>query len=287
MEREFLGVWIPREIWENESLGWSEKILLVEITSLGKNKGCFATNDYFANFLGVHKKHISRLISKLEKLGLVSVELVYKDNSKQIDKRIIYVTSGNENVPTPTPKCSEPRNENVPTPRNKKVEDSSFIINTDINNTVINTINNKKINKKEKLESEFESLWKLYPRKLGDKKRAFKAYSSAVKNNTATYETVKYGIEMYVKYNEYHNVQEEYIKHGSTWFHQECWNNDFTCKPKAIKADRKGFLGLLLNEMDYEAQRSNVIDYEESMANEQERGSTIFSNTEYTLPLGF
>ena len=127
----------------------------------------------------------------------------------------------------------------------------------------------------------------MYPRKLGDKKRAFKAYTNAIKKGTATYESVKYGIEMYINYNEYHNVQEEYIKHGSTWFHQECWNNDFTCKPKVIKGNRQGFLGLLLNEMDYEAQRSNVIDYEESMTNEQTRSKTVSRDVEYTLPFGF
>ena len=287
MERDFKGVWIAREIWENHNLGWSEKLLFVEIDSLAKNGECFATNDYFSRFLGVHKKHISRLISNLVEVGMVRVELVYKANSKQIDKRIIHVTSRNENVPTPTQKCSDPGNENVPTPRNKNVEERSFINNTVINNTVNNTTNNKKTSKNEILESEFESLWKLYPRKLGDKKRAKKAYLNAIKNGSATYETVKNGIEMYINYNQYHNVQEEYIKHGSTWFHQECWNNDFTCKPKVIKGNRQGFLGLMLNEMDYEAQQTNVIDYEESMTNGQEGNRKVFRDAQYSLPFGF
>ena len=33
-EREFLGVWIPREIYLAENLSWTEIILLTEITSL-------------------------------------------------------------------------------------------------------------------------------------------------------------------------------------------------------------------------------------------------------------
>jgi hypothetical protein len=276
MERDFKGVWIPKEIWLNQDLGWSEKLLFVEIDSLAKNGQCFASNEYFGKFLGCHKKHISRLVSNLAETGLIRVELIYKPDSKQIDKRIIHVTTRSENVPTPPQECSYPHHENVPTPIRKKVEDSSFINNTLINNTINNTTNNtnkdKKINKKEisaELESQFESLWKLYPRKQGDKKKAKESYIKAVKTGETTYETVKNGIEMYIKYNEYHNVQEDYIKHGSTWFNQSCWDNDYTFKPKLIQGKRHGFLGLLLNEMDM--QQSNVIDYEGTIINEQER----------------
>lgn len=276
MERDFKGVWIPKEIWLNEDLSLIEKHLFVEIDSLAKNGQCFASNEYFARFLGVHKKHISRLVSNLCDLGLVRVELIYKPDSKQIDKRVIHVTSGNENVPTPPQECSEPRNENVPTPRNKNAEDNSFVINTDINNTINNTINNKKINKKSELENEFETLWKLYPRKLGNKKKAKESYIKAVKKGETTYEAVKFGIEMYVKYNEYHNVSEEFIKHGSTWFNQECWNNDYTCKPKVIQGKRSGFLGLMLNERDYDRNAPNIIDYEGEIINEQGRDSETF-----------
>lgn len=89
MERDFKGVWIPKEIWLNEELGWTEKLLLVEIDSLQKNGECFATNEYFAKFLSLSKDRISKLISNLKKLGYIEVKIVYKHNSKQIDKRII------------------------------------------------------------------------------------------------------------------------------------------------------------------------------------------------------
>ena len=284
MERDFKGVWIPKEIWLNEELGWSEKILLVEIDSLSKNGECFASNEYFAKFMGCHKKHISRLVSNLAEKGLITVDLIYKPDSKQIDKRIIHVPTRNKNVPTPPQKGSDPRNENVPTPRNKKVED----INTSFNNTINNTINNKKLNKKEKqpskAEQEFESLWKLYPRKQGSKKKARESYQKAIKNGTATYEEVRNGIEMYIKYNEYHNVSEEFIKHGSSWFNQECWSNDYTCKPKLVQGKRHGFLGLVLNEQDY--QQANIIDYEGEVINGQERYEKTARNDTNILPFG-
>ena len=70
-ERNFLGVWIPKNIYLNQELSWSEKILLVEIESLDNENGCFASNDYFADFLGVTKTTISTSISKLKKLGFI------------------------------------------------------------------------------------------------------------------------------------------------------------------------------------------------------------------------
>tara|TARA_R100001163_G_C5066916_1_gene205631 strand:+ start:2096 stop:2746 length:651 start_codon:yes stop_codon:yes gene_type:complete len=70
-DRNFLGVWIPKNIYLNKNLSWSEKILLVEIESLDNEDGCFASNDYFADFLGVTKTTVSISISKLKKLNFV------------------------------------------------------------------------------------------------------------------------------------------------------------------------------------------------------------------------
>jgi len=74
LNRDFKGVWIPKEVYLSKELSWTEKILLVEIDSLDNEDGCFSKNDYFANFLGVSETHVSRMISKLKKLGLISVE---------------------------------------------------------------------------------------------------------------------------------------------------------------------------------------------------------------------
>jgi len=34
MNRDFKGVWIPKEVWINKDLTWMEKLFLVEIDSL-------------------------------------------------------------------------------------------------------------------------------------------------------------------------------------------------------------------------------------------------------------
>ena len=43
----------------------------------------------------------------------------------------------------------------------------------------------------------------------------------------STYEEVRQGLEHYIKYCISHNIQNEYIKHGSTWFNQRCWEDDY------------------------------------------------------------
>lgn len=66
------GIWIPREIESIQNLSITEKYLLSEIRSLSLAKGCFASNAYFANLLGKKPDTISRIISKLKNLGLIS-----------------------------------------------------------------------------------------------------------------------------------------------------------------------------------------------------------------------
>lgn len=71
MNRDFKGIWIPKQIYLNRELSWADKILLVEIDSLDNEKGCFASNAYFAEFLNVSETAISKSISKLKKHGFV------------------------------------------------------------------------------------------------------------------------------------------------------------------------------------------------------------------------
>ena len=90
MNRDFRGIWIPRHIWLDKNLKPIEKILLAEIESLGGlHDGCFASNQYFAEFLDLSKDRTSKLISGLKNKGYITVELSYKEGSYEVDKRII------------------------------------------------------------------------------------------------------------------------------------------------------------------------------------------------------
>lgn len=74
-------------------------------------------------------------------------------------------------------------------------------------------------------EEEFESLWNLYPRKLG-KLKALRGYMKARKNG-ASYDEIKTGIERYIKYVAFYDISPLFIMHGSTWFCAERWRDEY------------------------------------------------------------
>lgn len=104
-------------------------------------------------------------------------------------------------------------------------------ITNSISNT--NSITNKLSNKE--LEEEFEIIWSNYPRKQG-KANALKSYIKARKKGTSK-EEVLLGLEKYVYYITIEKIQPQYIKQGSTWFNQECWNDDYTIRREPTTAD--------------------------------------------------
>ena len=53
MQRDFKGIWIPKELWILKDLSLLEKVMLIEIDSLDNENGCYASNDYFADFFGL------------------------------------------------------------------------------------------------------------------------------------------------------------------------------------------------------------------------------------------
>jgi hypothetical protein len=94
------------------------------------------------------------------------------------------------------------------------------------NNNNLN--NNKKSNENNNIaqfDKEFEELWKLYPRKIG-KPKALKAYQKARKAGVP-YEDIETGIKAYNEQIKSLKTDKKYIKHGSTWFMNECWNDEY------------------------------------------------------------
>src|SRR5947208_3260671 len=74
-QRDFKGVWIPKEIWLSDQLSLMEKVLFVEIHSLDNERGCFASNKYFAQFFGVSERQIRTYIGTLKENGFITVSI--------------------------------------------------------------------------------------------------------------------------------------------------------------------------------------------------------------------
>ena len=141
--KEFTGVWVPRSIWENKELGWTEKMLLVEIKSLDNANGCYALNDHFSKFFGLSKDRISKMVTELRRLDYIDVELKYKEGTKQVIGRVIRVNINKyegmgDNTDRYGRKILEPIGENADTPIGENAEDNNTI---SFNNTINNTSN--------------------------------------------------------------------------------------------------------------------------------------------------
>jgi hypothetical protein len=74
-ERDFKGVWVPKEIWLDKTLTLLDKAIMVEVDSLDKTEelGCWAGNEHFAEMFDCTPRKVSDSISKLIKRGYIKV----------------------------------------------------------------------------------------------------------------------------------------------------------------------------------------------------------------------
>lgn len=79
-------------------------------------------------------------------------------------------------------------------------------------------------------DNEFEILWEMYPNKQG-KNNARQKYIKARKENIS-YEDIYKGLQNYINYIKANKIDKKYIKHGSTWFNQQCWNDSYESEQK-------------------------------------------------------
>ena len=79
-QRQFKGIWIPKEVWESKELTLQQKVMLVEIDSLDNDKGCYASNKYFSEFFGISNGRVSQVINELVDKGYLNAEYIKEDN---------------------------------------------------------------------------------------------------------------------------------------------------------------------------------------------------------------
>ena len=71
MAKEFRGVWIPKEIYQDRELNPTEKLILSDIATLGDY---FKSNETIAIEVGVAQCTVTRSIKKFEKLGYIKTQ---------------------------------------------------------------------------------------------------------------------------------------------------------------------------------------------------------------------
>lgn len=167
---------IPANVRYDKDIPPSAKLLYGEITALCNQKGyCWASNDYFAKLYNCTRQSVSGWISKLKEKGYISVEIIYKEGSKEILNRYIKIVE-------------YPIQNNLNTPIQNNLKDNNTVSNNTSNNT-----SNKDI-----YDEYFEKLWKMlkstpYDRKSKvSKKRKKELYEMGE-------ERITKAIELYLK----------------------------------------------------------------------------------------
>lgn len=148
MNRDFKGIWIPKEIWESKEMTIMEKLFLIEIDSLDNEDSCHASNNYFSTFFDISKGRCTQIIKSLEQKGFVTIELIR--SGKQVVKRLIRVVNILNNP-----------SKNIKHPCLENAQD---------NNTVINNTN-----KNNKYNEFFTKVWLIYPKRTQKKKVTMEA----------------------------------------------------------------------------------------------------------------
>lgn len=128
------GIWIPIEILTDDKLSDKEKIIYAIIIYLSKeNQYCFLTNKTISELLNISVTQVSNLINSLKSKEYIDTELIYKENTKQVEMRKLIPI---KNKYTYLRKVKYPPQENFNTPIKEKFKDNKY------NNKINNKYNN-------------------------------------------------------------------------------------------------------------------------------------------------
>jgi DNA-binding Lrp family transcriptional regulator len=150
-ERDFKGVWIPKEIWLAKDITPMEKMLLAEIDSFSSKGECFASNKHFSELLNVSPNWCSEKIKSLQQKGWIEIE--YEMDGKQYKKRYLKPCWGVFGIPKGGIRYSEEGYSEKPKGNNTSNTNTS-------NNTPYSPPQGER-------EESFNAFWSLYPRKVG------------------------------------------------------------------------------------------------------------------------
>jgi hypothetical protein len=94
MKRNFKGVWIPAQLYLNENISWTQKLMLVEIDSFSKSGlPCFVSNEHLAQHLQISESGVEKALR-----GLVRLNLVHRGRENFLNgtRRILRLTTSLE-----------------------------------------------------------------------------------------------------------------------------------------------------------------------------------------------
>ena len=170
---------------------------------------------------GISVQNVRTALKRFEKLGFLTNE-----STKQ--NRLITIVNYKEYQGIDTTPNKAPNSQLT---INQQSANNQLTTNNNVNNdNNVNNVNKDILsNKSDKVnhQENFNRLWELYPkgRKQG-KDKAFISYKKAIKEGV-TDEVIEKAIENYKKQIAIQQTELQFVKQGSTWFSQKCWNDEY------------------------------------------------------------
>jgi len=192
------------------------RLLFAEITALCNKEGyCWASNQYFADLYEVDKTTVSGWIGQLKTRGYLTVQLEYKEGSKQILNR--YMKINGEGI-----------DEITKTSFQKDVDpiDQKTKGNTKTNTKTNITVNNV---------DDFDSFWKFYPRKAS-KDASRKAWEK-LRPDQHIMQMIADNVKERVEKGEWRKDNQSFILHASTYLNQKRWEDEVLDQQTQARTD--------------------------------------------------
>jgi len=199
------------------------RLLFAEITALCNKEGyCWASNQYFADLYEVDKTTVSGWIGQLKTRGYLTVQLEYKEGSKQILNR--YMKINGEGI-----------DEITKTSFQKDVDpiDQKTKGNTKTNTKTNITVNNV---------DDFDSFWKFYPRKAS-KEAARKAWEK-LRPDQHIMQMILDNVRERVEKGEWRKDNQSFILHASTYLNQKRWEDEVLDQQTQTRTDPESIKGV-------------------------------------------
>lgn len=200
-DRDFKGVWIPKEIWLDKRLNALDKIILAEIDSLDNgDEHCHAGNDYLAQFCQCSTSKVTKTVAKLINLGYVKVHS-FDGRIRKLRSCLAYCTLQDS-------KIYEADEQNV-----RPINIS--------NNLEIKSISRKSAAKEN--PAGFDEFWSVYPRHI-DKKSALRAWTK-LKPSDELKQTIIADVRRRVN-SDTEWTEEKYIPYPATYINGARWEDE-------------------------------------------------------------
>lgn len=125
-ERDFKGIWIPKNVWFDDKLSALDKMILAEIDSLDcGDKHCRASNEYIAKFCQCSESQVTKSITLLKSLNYI--EQVSFDGRTRILRSLINFTTQTNKIYEADSQILGPDNISICKHIDNKINDNNII----------------------------------------------------------------------------------------------------------------------------------------------------------------